>query len=79
MSLFGCHRLQKACHSSVRLSEGKESMLSDAVTIRFFLLWSASHRFQAYALAHAGMTWEADTCLCSVVTGFRKHVIPALG
>ena len=65
MSSLGCHRLQKACHSSVRLSEGMESMLSEAVTTMFLLLCPASHRFQAYALAHAGMTWEAGS-MCSL-------------
>ena len=54
------------------------SIAVEAVSMRFLLLCSASHRFQANALAPAGMTWEADTCLCSVDTGFRKHVITAI-
>jgi len=52
MSLLGCHRLQKACHSSDGLSEGKESMLSDAVSIWFFLLCPASHRLTTSNAKH---------------------------
>ena len=38
-----------ACHSRAGQREGKESMLSEAVPIRFQLLCAASHRFHAYA------------------------------
>ena len=76
---LGSNRPLKPCHPRGGRCDGLGSMASRAVTERFLLLCSASHRFLSHPHASAGMTWEAGACCFSVVTGLWNRVIQALG
>jgi len=90
---FGSNRPLKPCRPGVRFKQAFEAMSSPRGAVRwhgiygfkgrhrkgFLLLCSTSHRFLSHPHASAGMTWEADLCCFSVVTGLWSHVVQALG